>query len=165
MAIGVNINIKGRFFDRAKVRKSVKSGTLKILRRAGGEVRKRAIFSIKRKPYGQISSPGSPPFDHAGYARARINRKRKKEGKPAVSKGIGVKSILFGLADNNESVIIGPVISNSAKGNGVLEALELGKRSRNAEGKSIKIGKRPFMGPALRTVTPSLPAAFRGIAQ
>lgn len=160
--VSLDIKIKSRFFDRAAVRKAVKKGTIKVLRRAGGEVRKRSIFSIKRRGPGTVSPAGSPPFDHAGFARAKTNRKRKKAGQAPVKKGIGIRSILFGLADDNESVVIGPVKSNSAKGDNVPAALELGQSSRNADGDRVQIAPRPFMGPALKTVAPSLPGAFRG---
>ena len=48
MSFTVDIKIKDRFFDRAVVIKATEKATLKVLRKAGLTVRKRALFSIKQ---------------------------------------------------------------------------------------------------------------------
>ena len=163
MALTVDIKIKDRFFDRPAVMKAAKRGTIKVLRKAGLTVRKRALFSIKRKDYDQISSPGETPYDHVGFARAKENRKRKKEGKKAIktrTEQKGLKAILAGMSDDNASTLIGPVKTN-AKGTNVAAALERGEPSRNAKGEPVRIRKRPFMQPALNEVVRSLPGMFK----
>jgi len=163
MAITVDIKIKDRFFDRAVVIKATEKATLKVLRKAGLTVRKRALFSIKRKNYDQTSSPGSTPYDHVGFTRAKEKRAKKKAGQkvePASLGQKGLKAILAGMADDNGSVIIGPVKLNS-KGTNVPAALERGEPSRNAKGEPVRIRKRPFMQPALNEVARSLPGMFK----
>ena len=163
MALTVDIKIKDRFFDRPAVIKAAKRGTIKVLRKAGGSVRKWAINSLSRKPYGDISSPGSTPYDHVGFARAKEKRRKKKAGqkvKPASIGQKGLKAILFGMADDNASAIIGPVKLNS-KGTNVPAALERGEPSRNAKGEPVRIKARPFMQPALAEVARDLPGMFK----
>lgn len=168
MSIGVSITIKDRFFDREKVQRAVNAGVVKVLRKAGGKTAKIAKFSIKRRAYDNTSAPGETPYDHAGFVRAKANRQRKKAGKPplkVVASQKGIRTILFGLAPDNQGVVIGPVKNPSAKGKGVLPALEYGDSSRSSKGERVNIEARPFMSPALDKVVPELPAAFRGVVR
>lgn len=160
---GVSIRIKDVFFDREKVIRSTRAKDRKALSRAGAFVRTSARSSIKSRKHGTISAPGSPPFDHVGYARSQRNRALKKAGmvplpKPKAADQRGLRVILFGYDERNHSVIIGPLRFGGKRGTSTVpQVLEMGGRSTNYKGRSINIKARPFMRPALERELPQLP--------
>lgn len=154
---GIKISIQvTQFFDKAAVIRKLAPALLKYLRRAGGETRKIARNSIKRKgwsrkapkntkgkPYQKwlkeirerpASPPGSPPFTHDGTF--------KDPG-----------SILFGLDSDREGVVIGFM---KGKVDDLAELHEFGGRRRGE-----LYPARPTMGPALDKVEERLPEFWR----
>lgn len=156
-----------QFFSAARVLKRLDDATLRVLRYAGGYVRKVARNSIKRKPYDKYSSPGSPPFSHEGSLKDRL---------------------FFGL-DGERSVVIGPDATfGSMQRPGVPELLEFGgtvpgrgqliatdsgttrdEKGRFVSGKRfvkadrpIRYAARPYMGPALEKGSEKFPDLFAG---
>lgn len=84
----VEKSIKDRFFDRAAVQNMVHRKNLKVLSKAGAFVRRRARTKLRRRK--GVSPAGAPPSVHSQDSFATL------------------KNILFGLHQDNESVVIGP---------------------------------------------------------
>jgi len=131
---------KSMFFDTAKVKKAVSSGTRKVLSRFGAFVRTAARHSIRKRK--AVSEPGQPPSSHVGLLR---------------------KLIYFGYDPTRRSVVIGPTPLH-----GTAEApplLEYGGRTRRRgrKGRNVMASyrARPFMGPAFEREKPKLPAMWR----
>lgn len=102
--ITVTSQIKDRFFDRARVIETVHRHEIRRLSRAGAFVRRRARTSIlrrapkKRKGKQRRSArPGQPPLVHSNDNFANL------------------RNILFGLAENDNAVVIGPRVVPSLK--------------------------------------------------
>ena len=76
---------KSMFFDTAKVKKAVSSGTRKVLSKFGAFVRRTARSSIRSRK--KSSAPGSPPSSHTGLLK---------------------RLIFFGYDPSRRSVVIGP---------------------------------------------------------
>lgn len=166
---GVSIRIKDLFFDRAKVIRATRSADRKNLSRAGAFIRQTARNSIKSRKHGTTSSPGSPPYDHVGYARAQKNRERKRQGlaplaKPKALDQRGIRVILFGYEPQSNGVVIGPVRFGGKSGSSTVpQLLEFGgKTTRGANNRAIRIRPRPFMRPALERELPQLPRRWQG---
>jgi hypothetical protein len=117
-------------FDEEKVLNAVKSGNAKALRRAGAYVRKSARNSVSRS--AKSSSPGAPPHTRRGLLK---------------------RSILFGVENQRQSVVIGPAKSLIGIS---MTAHEFGGMYRRR-----KYPKRPLMGPTLERVAPQLPKLWR----
>jgi hypothetical protein len=130
---------KGGFFDREKVKRSVDSGTRRVLSKFGAFVRTRAKTSIRKKK--GTSPPGQPPYSHVGLLR---------------------KFILFAYDAQRQSVVIGPTLTKEGStaprllehgGNAVIE--DRGKKRR------ARYRPRPFMQPAFEAEKPKLPTLWR----
>jgi hypothetical protein len=130
---------KGGFFDREKVKRSVDSGTRRVLSRFGAFVRQRARTSIRKRK--GTSPPGSPPYSHVGLLR---------------------KFILFAYDPQRKSVVIGPTLTKAGSqaprllehgGDAVIE--DRGKKRR------ARYRPRPFMQPAFEAEKPKLPTLWR----
>jgi hypothetical protein len=165
MSIGVSINVKKMFFDRPKVVKALKSTNRRILSKTGAFIRTSARGSIKTRSYESTSSPGSPPYDHTGFALQRINRQRKKAGLQRIKRSQGsfnqgLRAILFAYEPSTESVIVGPV-KFGGSGRTVPSVLEYGGTTTNWKKETMRVQKRPFMEPAMKKELPSLPAKWR----
>lgn len=123
-------------FHAGKVRRPVESATQRYLGRAGAVVRKTARRSIRKARIGQDgrpvpSAPGTPPRTRRGLLR---------------------NAILFGVDRVAGHVVIGPTKSRVGLSG---SAHEFGGRYRRNT-----YAERPFMGPALQKITPSLPAMW-----
>lgn len=167
---GVSIRIKDLFFDRAKVIAATRSADRRNLSRAGAFIRQTARNSIKSRPLGYRSAPGSPPFDHVSYIRSQRNRERKRQGlaptaRPKALDKRGIRAILFGYEPQNNGVVIGPVrFGNRSGSSTVPQLLEFGGRTTRGGGantRNVRIRPRPFMRPALERELPQLPKRWR----
>ena len=131
---------KSMFFDTAKVKKAVSSGTRKVLSKFGAFVRTAARHSIRKRK--AVSEPGQPPSSHVGLLR---------------------KLIYFGYDPSRKSVVIGPTpLHGTAEAPPLLEyggrARRRGRKGRNV---MASYRARPFMGPAFEREKPKLPAMWR----
>ena len=131
---------KSMFFDTAKVKKAVSSGTRKVLSKFGAFVRTAARHSIRKRK--AVSEPGQPPSSHVGLLR---------------------KLIYFGYDPTRRSVVIGPTpLHGTAEAPPLLEyggkARRRGRKGRNV---MATYRARPFMGPAFEREKPKLPAMWR----
>ena len=143
--IGYRINnIKGVFFDSAKVQAAMSRAERQVLSRFGAYVRRSARSSIRKRK--RPAAIGSPPSSHTGHLK---------------------KFIFFAYDVRRQSVVIGPVRLNNKPGEAPA-ALEYGGRShvvrRNRLGRrqrrTIVIRPRPFMGPAMEKERPKLSAMW-----
>jgi len=128
------------FFDREKVTKYLKRKEYLYLRRSGATIRMVSRRSIKSGgKRNKTSKPGQPPRYHL--------------------KGALKDRILFGFNFRDGSVVVGPAVGRDPT---IANALEFGgtTKTRAKEGGKISIEPRPFMGPALETVTPKLPQYY-----
>jgi len=144
--IGYRIdNVKGLFFDSAKVLAATSRAERRVLSRFGAFVRRGARSSIRRRK--ATSEPGQPPSSHTGLLK---------------------RFIFFAYEPNRHAVVIGPVRLNQKLGDAPA-ALEHGGRSRVATGtrrrrrqaRTVTIRPRPFMGPAFEKEKPKLSAMWR----
>src|SRR5574343_208374 len=87
--MSVSLEIKDMFFDRQKVIDEVSAENRRKLSKAGAFVRTRARSKLRRRK--KASAPGQPPSVHSRDSRATL------------------KFILFGLSEDKQSVVIGPV--------------------------------------------------------
>jgi len=131
---------KSMFFDTAKVKKAVSSGTRKVLSKFGAFVRTAARHSIRKRK--AVSEPGQPPSSHVGLLR---------------------KLIYFGYDPTRRSVVIGPTpLHGTAEAPPLLEyggrARRRGRKGRNV---MASYRARPFMGPSFEREKPKLPAMWR----
>ena len=143
--IGYRIDeIKGLFFDSAKVQAATSRAERRVLSRFGAFVRRSARSSIRKRK--RSSAVGQPPSSHTGLLK---------------------RFIFFAYEPAQRSVIIGPVRLNQKIGDAPA-ALEHGGQSqvvaRGSRGKrqvrAVTIRPRPFMGPALEREQPKLPAMW-----
>ncbi len=114
--IGYRINnIKGVFFDSAKVQAATSRAERRVLSRFGAYVRRSARSSIRKRK--RPAAIGSPPSSHTGHLK---------------------KFIFFAYDVRRQSVVIGPVRLNNKPGDAPA-ALEYGGRShvirRNRRGR------------------------------
>ena len=164
---GVSIKIKHLFFDRDKVIRATRSADRRNLSRAGAFIRQTARNSIKSRRHGTTSAPGTPPFDHVGYARSQRNRERKRQGLRPMPKPSGhqrgIRFILFGYEPQNNGVVIGPVLFGGTRGSSTVpQLLEFGGRTtRGLNNRTVRIRPRPFMRPALERELPQLPRRWQ----
>jgi hypothetical protein len=158
------------FFDRPGIQRTHNSAVIDTLRAAGAAIRDSARKSIqyrpRRKPRNGAkrqrrrkqlkSSPaGSPPFRHVTLSQ------------------FGIHKIMFYKDPKAAAVIVGP-ITNRVRTKPPTEVLEFGgsmpirglsasKKGPN-KGKRparvARVGKRPYMNPALGRVAPSIPASY-----
>ena len=131
------------FFDTDRVKRAADTATRKVLSKAGAFIRTTAKHSIR--PGKGISPPGSPPHSHTGLLR---------------------RFIFFGYDTLRQTVVIGPMRLNQKIG-AAPEALEHGGTSVVVEGlrhrrrkRRVRIGARPFMGPAMRKELPKFPSLW-----
>jgi hypothetical protein len=132
---------KSMFFDTAKVKNAVSSGTRKVLSKFGAFVRTAARHSIRKRR--TVSEPGQPPSSHVGLLK---------------------KLIYFGYDPSRKSVVIGPTpLHGTAEAPPLLEyggrARRRGRKGRNV---MASYRARPFMGPAFEREKPKLPAMWAG---
>lgn len=130
---GVDISIKDAFFDRQKVLDSQRRANLKRLSKAGAFIRTRSRSKLRRRK--RPARPGQAPSVHSRDSRATL------------------KNILFGLGEDDNSVLIGPVVLPSARlksssAETVPELMEQGGTSE-VSGKRARYAKHAFMGPTL----------------
>ena len=138
----VTSRMKGLFFDRDLVVRSMDAATRNVLSHFGAKVRKEAIHSMPERVAGR-SAPGQPPYSHV-YARLRrVNRSRRKAGMAPFSPGFkGLKHIYFVYQPRTQSVLIGPITSRPRPLT-VPEILEYGHAFEDHA-----VEARPFMQPA-----------------
>ena len=143
--IGYRIDqIKGLFFDSAKVQAATSRAERSVLSRFGAFVRTRARTSIRKRK--KPSEPGQPPSSHTGILK---------------------RFIFFAYEPQRRSVVIGPARLNQKIGDAPA-ALEHGGRSQVVSGsrrrkrqvRTVTIRPRPFMGPAFEAERPKLPAMW-----
>ncbi len=157
----VGVQFKRLFFDRPAVINAVDAATARVLREFGKRVRAESRASIKEA--SGPASAGSPPHSHMRARRRRINRWRKKKGKPRLRRGgfQGIRHILYSFDPTEKSVIIGPVGNRRSE---VPQLLEYGGRvkvRRDGELRVEPYPARPFMGPAFARKTPDLDTLWR----
>lgn len=130
---GVDMSIKDAFFDRQKVLDVQRRENLKRLAKAGAFIRTRARSKLRRRK--KPAKPGQAPSVHSRDARATL------------------KFILFGLGDDDNSVLIGPVALSGSRlkassAETVPELMEHGGTSE-VDGKRARYAKHAFMGPTI----------------
>lgn len=140
----IDLRIKTLFFDRQKVKRAVSKANRQALSKAGAFVRQAAKTSIRKRK--GTSPPGQPPYSHTGLLR---------------------RWILFGYERSSDSVVVGPARLN--RPGDAPHALEFGgptKAVRRRRGRQVerrfRIGKRPYMAPALEKEAPKLPRLWAG---
>jgi hypothetical protein len=137
--------IKSAFFDSARVKKELDSGTRKALSRIGAFVRRRAKSSIRKRK--AISEPGRPPSSHAGHLR---------------------NLIYFAYDPKAKSVVVGPVpFKGKPATTGLVPGiLERGgtttRKLSSGQGRTLRYRARPYMAPALEAERPHFTDAFKG---
>lgn len=171
----VGMRMKRMFFDNPAVIRSIEPGKLKVLRTHAGAIRKTARRSMRR-------------VSKAAKAKARKKREEamkrgdrvfrdpnvSKPGKPPKIHTEGrfnPKFILFGYDRNTDSVVVGPVRTNSR--HNAVETLEhggrvpiyMGSRRKRRLVKTVYIKARPFMRPAEEKMRPKFEAAWAAIQQ
>ncbi len=136
--------LKGLFFDSAKVMAAVGRAERAVFSRFGAFVRTRARSSIRtrKKP----SAPGQPPSSHVGLLK---------------------RFILFAYEPERHTVIIGPARLNKVIGDapaalehGGQSKVVTGSRRRKRTVRTVSIRPRPFMGPAFEQEKPKLSAMW-----
>lgn len=159
------------FFDRQSVLNSHDRAVIDTLKETGALIRKTARQSIKYKPArkrrgtsnrkkrarkSNHASPGQPPFRHVRLGE------------------FGIHKIQFYKDPNRSSVLAGPV-TNRKRTKPATEVLEYGgtaairgqraRKSGAEKGKrpvrSVRVAARPYMNPALRTVTPKIGPIYK----
>ena len=144
------------FFDEAIVLNAVDAGLRKSLSKAGAYIRRSAQSSLK---YGKgLSSPGSPPIVHrnSGYTRT----KKTKTGTKSQASSPLRELIFFGWDARTKSVVVGPT---PFRGKTVAPPLlEFGGTAQR-NGKALKYGPRPFMGPALKSNVSKFPELLKNM--
>ena len=113
-------------FDDRRILVAVRNGNNIALRRAGAYIRKAARNRISTSE--KASAPGSPPNTRQGLLK---------------------QSLLFGVEQRRQSVVIGP--AESIIGTAMV-AHEFGGRYRKR-----RYPKRPLMGPTLQKTATKLP--------
>lgn len=157
---------KHLFFDEPAIIRRLDRGTLRFLRTAGGTVRKVARRSIRRRR--ATSLPGRPPSSHgAGRLRSGIRfgvdpqrdlavvgpvpyRARSGPENGAAILEFGSKASIGATdveAPTEEELAAAPKRDNRGR------FLKKKRRPRSR----VKYAARPYMRPALDTVTPRLP--------
>ena len=116
-------------FDDRRILVAVRSGNNVALRRAGAYIRKAARNRVTTSD--KASAPGSPPNTRQGLLK---------------------QSLLFGMENRRESVVIGP--AESIIGTAMV-AHEYGGTYRKR-----RYPKRPLMGPTLEKTATKLPALW-----
>lgn len=175
LSFNVNMRMKQMFFDRPAVIRSIEPGKLRVLRTHAGSIRKTARRSMKR-----VSKAAKKK---AARLRAEaIQRGDRTFRDPTVSKpgqppkihtegDFNPKRILFGYDTNTDSVVVGPIRTNSR--HNAVETLEhggsvpiyMGRRRKRKLIKTVYIRARPFMGPAEEEMRPEFEAAWADIQQ
>ena len=120
------VQVKGMFFDRARIIAAMDRKSVKALSRAGSFIWTRERTSMKRRQAS--ASPGSPPNVHGGQLKA-LN--------------------YFGYDPSTKSVVVGPAKFKSGR---VPLLMEVGGSAQINQRKRIKTARyspHPFMGPAL----------------
>ena len=143
--IGYRIDeIKGLFFDSAKVQAATSRAERNVLSRFGAFVRRTARSSIRKRK--GPSEPGQPPSSHTGLLK---------------------RFIFFAYEPERRSVVIGPVRLNQKVGDapaalehGGPSKVVSGNRRRKRQVRTITIRPRPFMGPAFEAERPKLSAMW-----
>lgn len=165
-------DVKKMFFDRAAVSGAVDKASMKVLSKFGAFVRtaaRRLIRPARQTPVAEMTDEQRIAYARAvaiakrqGKPRPRRPMQSSNPGQPPRSHLGSLKRFLFFAYDREgNSVVIGPARLNGVSGGpDALEALEEGGRSKNAKGKAIRVAARPFMGPALATERPKLPAMW-----
>lgn len=130
---GVELTIKDAFFDRQKVLDSERRDNLRRLSKAGAFLRTRARSKLRRRK--KPAKPGQAPSVYSRDPRATL------------------KFILFGLGEDDNSVLIGPVVLSGARlksssAETVPELMERGGTSE-VDGQRARYAKHAFMGPTL----------------
>lgn len=153
-ALSLEAKFKDLFFDRDKVQASLDRALQRGLSRAGAFVRKRAKSLLRYRK--RSAARGQPPSVHrsTGFTRETKNRKTG-ETKRQPSSPLR-ELLLFGYDQRARSAVVGPVLGGSRTG--APEALEHGGVARKG---GPRVGKHPFMGPALKESLPKLPPMIR----
>ncbi len=145
--MGFSIEVIRRgFFDQAKVARAVSLAKRKALSKAGAYVRQRDRQSIKRKK--GAAEPGGPPHAH-------------------VAGSAGIKLILFAWDPKTESVVVGAVKYDGAKGpkDGARNIEKGGEAvAQDGKGRPRKYRYRgnPHTVPAMKHEAPKFAELFRG---
>lgn len=163
---------KSMFFDRKAVTRRLSKGKRKGFSRIGGLTRKIARNSIKpaSKAIGkQIERKRQEIalLHRRSPRRAQLQREIRQLQKQASSQpGNPPKSVLghlkrnifYGLDQNSESVVIGPVLKSNSSG--AQTTLEFGGQTKIGPNR-VNIEARPYMGPAKAKVEPQVAGFFR----
>lgn len=145
--MGLSIETLRRgFFDQSKVVRAVSLAKRKAFGKAGAYVRQRDRSSIRRKKGS--APPGQPPHAHA----------------PGNS---GIKLIFFAWDQRSESVVVGAVKFDGAKGpKDGARLTELGGEAQARDGKGrprrVRYRPHPHTGPALKAEAPKFAGLFKG---
>lgn len=169
-----------RSIDAKKLQEKLEKAQLRNLYKSGAIVKTIAQRSIKRSKWkplkykqkiGERQKGSGKNFVHDYLEKKVIKSEKKKPPRAHVDSGeFGLKSIAYALTSRKDACIIGPL----GKPNGFVKKIEEGgtvdtviptwarkKRKLPAVIKR-KIGKRPFMKPALDTFIEKYPKIWKG---
>lgn len=148
------------FLDRKAVIAAIGKVKAKNFNEAGRQVRAKAQKSLVYSD--KTSAPGGPPHAHKSRWLKKTSR---RTGKTRIRRVSFLREFLYYRYDKtSQSVVIGPSRLRTTVDPGALPALEQGGTAKildHGETKRVRIRARPFMGPALAAVAPSLPQIWR----
>lgn len=175
------LGVKVVAFTDAAIKSAVRGAKRSVLAKGGYYVMQAARFLLRparRKTEGELTDSERASFKawrlrwhRSGGVGAKPKRPYRASAPgepPRVRPKSPLKRLLrFGWSPATESVVIGPMAWRKAKAPSVLEFGGRGEKSAwDADAKRkrtlrLDVKKRPFMGPALRKVAPTLPPMWR----
>jgi hypothetical protein len=165
----IDARLKSLFFDRKAVMDKMDAGTRRVLSKFGAFVRTRARSSIRKRK--KPSAPGSPPSSHNGMLKNNIFFAYEPTRRNVVIGPTKANTVHF---DGDGRPVRGTVPEVLEEGGEirVLEVFKYGRwqradlRSRRQLAnlptrlRTIKIAKRPYMGPAFEQEKKNLPSLW-----
>ncbi|HVS73135.1 MAG TPA: hypothetical protein VHQ47_17905 [Phycisphaerae bacterium] len=161
--------MKSLFFDRKAIIDKVDAGTRRVLSKFGAFVRTRARSSIRKRK--KPSAPGSPPSSHNGMLKDNIFFGYDSSKRSVVTGPTKTNTVHF---DGDGQPVSGTVPEVLEEGGEIkiLEVFKYGRwqkadlRSRRqltnlpTRLRTIKIAKRPYMGPSFEQEKKNLPSLW-----
>jgi hypothetical protein len=163
--IALKTNTGKFFFDRQIVINAVGKAKAEVFKKFGAHVRSRAQNSLHYVTGTNPAPPGRPPFAHKSRRIKKGHTRTGQQRYRAVS--LLRNYIAFKFDPDTRSVVIGPELLTSfhTVDPAALPALEYGGSStnlrRNGSRRRINVAAHPFMTPAFKAETPTLPALWR----
>lgn len=175
------LGVKLVSFTDAAIKSAVRGAKRSVLAKGGYYVMQAARFLLRparRKTEGELTDAERVAFTAwrrrwhrsggSGVKPRRPYRASAPGEPPRVRPKSPLKRLLrFGWSPATQTVVVGPMAYRKAKAPAVLEFGGTGEKSAwDADAKQrrvlkLNVKKRPFMGPALRKVAPTLPPMWR----